>query len=39
MGEAGEFGIVTFEEGVELHGGGVVDDCAHGLPLLCVSCE
>jgi hypothetical protein len=30
MGEAGEFGMVPLEEGVELHGGCVVDDSAHG---------
>jgi hypothetical protein len=31
MGQAGEFGVVTLEEGMELHGGGVVDDCPHGF--------
>ncbi len=29
MGETGEFGVVPFEEGMELHGGGVVHDRAH----------
>lgn len=38
MGETGQFGVVAFEEGVELHGGVVVDDCAHGGPLLAAVC-
>ena len=33
MGEPGQFGVVTLEEGMELHGGCVVDDSAHGVPL------
>jgi hypothetical protein len=38
VGEPGQFGVVALEEGVELHGGGVVDDCAHGGPLLAAVC-
>jgi hypothetical protein len=39
MGETGEFGVVPLEEGVELHGGCVVDDSAHGIPLLAAAFE
>ncbi len=34
MGQPGEFGVAPLEEGVELHGGGLVDHSALGRPLL-----